>query len=113
MGKWNIKHRFGAIGKHGSIAVTERAIRTLKYEWLNRVPILKGFDHLAGLCESFTEWYNDWRPHMRLNGARLEDNFSGAGSPSLPRDAKKVPTEIECRGFEETRVTGFRLKTAA
>ena len=25
------------MGKHGSIAVTERVIRTLKYEWLRRV----------------------------------------------------------------------------
>jgi len=29
---WNIKPRFGAVGKHGSIAVTERVIKTLKYE---------------------------------------------------------------------------------
>jgi hypothetical protein len=35
--KWDVKQRFGAIGKHESIAVTERAIKTLKYEWLNRV----------------------------------------------------------------------------
>jgi len=34
---WNIKQRFGAVGKHGSIAVTERAILTLKQEWL-RMP---------------------------------------------------------------------------
>ncbi len=31
---WNRKPRFGAIGKHGSISVTERVIKTLKYEWL-------------------------------------------------------------------------------
>ena len=29
---YEILHRFGAVGKHGSIAVTERAIKTLKYE---------------------------------------------------------------------------------
>ena len=44
--QWNIKPRFGAIGKHGSIAVTERVIKTLKYEWLRCVPLIKGFDHL-------------------------------------------------------------------
>ena len=38
MRDWNIKQRFGAVGKHGSIAVTERVILTLKYEWLKRVP---------------------------------------------------------------------------
>jgi transposase InsO family protein len=45
LSQWNIKPRFGAIGKHGSIAVTERVIETLKYEWLRCVPIIKGFDH--------------------------------------------------------------------
>ena len=69
MANWNIKHRFGAVGKHGSIAVTERVIKTLKYEWLNRVPILKGFDHLSDLCESFAEWYNNWKPHTTIDGA--------------------------------------------
>jgi transposase len=38
----HIKHRLGAIGKKGSIAVTERANKTLKYCWLKRVPIIKG-----------------------------------------------------------------------
>ena len=42
LGKYKIKHRLGAIGKHGSIAVTERINKTLKYEWLKRVPIIKG-----------------------------------------------------------------------
>ena len=50
---WNVKPRFGAVGKHGSISVTERVIKTLKYEWLKRVPIIKGFDHLTMLSEEF------------------------------------------------------------
>ncbi len=49
---WRVKHRFGAVGKHGSIAVTERVIKTLKYEWLFRVPLIRGFDHLEQLCVS-------------------------------------------------------------
>jgi transposase InsO family protein len=39
--QWNIKPRFGAVGKSGSIAVTERVIKTLKYEWLGRVPLIR------------------------------------------------------------------------
>jgi transposase InsO family protein len=113
LANWNIKHPFGAIGKHSSIAVTERAIKTLKYEWLERASLLKGFDHLAKLCESFADWYNDWRPHMTLDGARPEDLFTGVGSPQPSWDAKTVPSKIECRTFKETRVTGYRLKMAA
>jgi len=40
---WDMKPRFGAVGKHGSIAVTERVIKTLKYEWLKHVSFIKGF----------------------------------------------------------------------
>lgn len=54
-----IKHHLGAVGKQGSIAVTKRAIRTLKSEWLGRVPLIRGFDHLTGLCRSFLQWYNE------------------------------------------------------
>ena len=28
--RWNVKRRFGAVGRHGSIAVTERVILALK-----------------------------------------------------------------------------------
>jgi hypothetical protein len=31
---WNVKPRFGAVGKKGSIAVTERVNKTLKYDRL-------------------------------------------------------------------------------
>ena len=50
---WNIKPRLAAVGKHGSISVTERVIKTMKYEWLKRVAIIKGIDHLAELCKEF------------------------------------------------------------
>ena len=66
---WDVKRRFGAVGKHGSIAVTERAIWTLKYEWLKRVPVIRGLDHLAELLGDFVLWYNDYRGHATLGGA--------------------------------------------
>ena len=47
LGKYNIKHRPGAVGKHGSIAVTERVNKTLKYEWLRRVAFIRNIDHLT------------------------------------------------------------------
>jgi len=109
----NVKPRFGAVGKHGSIAVTERFIKTLKYEWLKRVPVIRGFDHLTRLCDQFVEWYNEWRPHMTLNGARPDDVFNGDDIQRPSRDAKKVPPNIERRVFRASRVIGYRLKQAA
>lgn len=86
--KYHIKQCLGAVGKHGSICVTERVIKTLKYEWLKRVVFTKGFDHLVALCEEFEDWYNAWRPHMTLDGLRPDDVYYGRKPVKPQRDAK-------------------------
>jgi len=111
--QWNIKPRFGAIGKHGSIAVTERVIKTLKYEWLRCVPLIKGFDHLALLCSEFQSWYNSWRRHMALEGLRPDDLYYSRKPETPDRKAKTAPGNIERHVFPETRLTAYRLKAAA
>jgi len=113
LGKYNIKPRLGAIGKHGSIAVTERVNKTLKYEWLKRVAIIKGIDHLAELCKKFELWYNNWRPHMTLDGFRPDDVYFNNKPDKPKRDAKTVPTNIEQHYFCHTRITVYRLTKAA
>jgi hypothetical protein len=111
--QWSIKPRFGAVGKHGSIGVTERVIQTLKYEWLRCVPIIKGFDYLTLLCTEFESWYNGWRPHMTLEGFRPDDLHYDRKPEKPKRDAKTVPSYIERHVFAETRLTAYRLKNAA
>ena len=113
LGKYNIKPRLGTIGKHGSIAVTERVNKTLKHEWLKRVAIIKGIAHLTELCKEFELWYNNWRPHMALDGIRPDDVYYN-NKPDRPgHDAKTVPCNIEKHYFRHTRITGYRLKKAA
>jgi transposase InsO family protein len=107
--RWNVKQRFGAVGKHGSIAVTERVIRTLKYEWLRRVPVIRGLDHLEVLLADFARYYNSWRPHTTLKGAVPDVIHAGREWSAPPRTAKTVPAHIERRFFPETRITAFRL----
>jgi putative transposase len=109
----DIKPRFGAVGKSGPIAVTERVIKTLKYEWLKRVPLIKGFDHLTSLCAKFESRYNAWRPHMTLEGLRPDDLYYDRKPETPKRDAKTVPSNIERHVFAETRLTAYRLKNAA
>jgi transposase InsO family protein len=106
---WDVKHRFGAAGKHGSIAVTERVIRTVKHEWLKRVPLIKGLDHLEALLADFACYYNSWRPHSTLDGAIPDLIHAGQQWSVPPKTAKTVPAHIERRSFPGTRVTGFRL----
>jgi len=93
--------------------VTERVIKTLKYEWLQHVPIIKGFDHLTLLCTEFGSWYNAWRPHMALEGLRPDGLYYDRKPEKPDRDAKTVPSNIERHVFRETRLTAYCLKNAA
>jgi putative transposase len=72
----NVRPRFGAIGKHGSIAVVERLILTLKRSCtrlLTLVPLRsQGFQ---GELSLFCGWYNEERPHATLNGRTPEETY--------------------------------------
>jgi transposase InsO family protein len=77
--------RFGAVGQHGSIAVVERFILTLKQhcaQW--PVVSLKQRPFDQGL-RSFTDWYNEFRPHTYLGGRTpneaYERRFAAACRP--------------------------------
>lgn len=107
--RWEVKRRFGAVGKHGSIAVTERAILTLKYEWLNRLPVIRGLDHLAQLLRDFEVYYNEYRGHATVGGAAPAMVHRGEHWTRPGRSAKSVPTGIECRFFADARITAYRL----
>jgi hypothetical protein len=60
--------RYGAVGKHGSIAVVERFILTLKNEGTRRIMIPFRRDAVRRELQIFTDWYNEARPHMTLGG---------------------------------------------
>jgi len=50
---------------------------------------------------------------MTLDGLRPDDVFYNRKPEKPDRDAKVVPTNIERHRFQETRVTGYRLKDVA
>ncbi|MDR3109111.1 MAG: integrase core domain-containing protein [Planctomycetaceae bacterium] len=63
-----IRQRFGAVGKHGSIAVTERVILTYKDGCTRRILVPLSKNEMQDETELFFEWYNEHRPHMTLSG---------------------------------------------
>ncbi len=63
-----IRPRYGAVGKHGSIAVIERFIRTLKDEATRRILISQHRTRFRAELDSFIAWYNEYRPHTTLQG---------------------------------------------
>ena len=106
--RWGVRHRFGAVGQHGSIAVTERVIRTLKQEWLSRVLLIGRMNHLAVLLADFETYYDQWRPHLTLNGAVPEAVWLTQPAMKPERWAKTVPLHIEQHRFRDARVTAYR-----
>ena len=112
--QWKVKHRFGAVGRHGSIAVTERVILTLKYEWLKRVPVIRGLDHLDRLLRDFAVYYNDYRGHTTLEGAVPAVMYWGERWDKPEKSAKTLPTNLERRVFPDNpdhRLPTRRLTT--
>ena len=106
---WNVKQGFGAIGKHGSIAVTERLIWTLKREWLARVVVIRGLEHLGELLADFEVYYNQHRCHQRLNGATPSMMYQGRDWQKPDRSAERVVGPIRLRHFREQRITIYEL----
>jgi hypothetical protein len=69
--------RYGAVGKHGSIAVTERFILTLKCPlgWLLLVPYRR--EAFQRELNAVTELYNRHRPHTWLGGMTPDEVYHG------------------------------------
>jgi len=74
----SIQHRFGAVGKYGSLAVIERSIRTIKTECTRRLILvlyrLATLEHELAL---YFAWHNGHRPHTWLGGATPDEVFQG------------------------------------
>jgi len=106
---WHVKQRFGAVGRHGSIAVTERLIWTLKHQWLARIVLIRGLDHLGELLADFEVYYNQHRCHQRLGGATPAMIYEGGNWQKPDRLAKTLRCPIRLRHFREQRITIYEL----
>jgi putative transposase len=67
-----IRPRFGAVGQHGSIAVVERFIQTVKVECTRRLLVSFRAKTFRQELLWFSVWYNQHRPHTTL-GCRTPD----------------------------------------
>lgn len=68
--------RYGAIGKHGSIAVVERLILTMKTILLCLLRPLNR-DAFQSQLDELVEWYNEHRPHTWLGGRTPNEVYYG------------------------------------
>jgi len=74
----NIRPRFGAIGQHGSIAIIERFIRSMKYEYLRHILVPMHVVRMRQETACYIGWYNQHRPHQSLDGATPLEIYESA-----------------------------------
>ena len=97
----DILPRFGAVGKHGSIAVVERFHRTLK-ELLRLTTIPEDQTTFERELGVIIDWYNEHRPHETLDG-------------KTPNEVHYRPGRQRTAAFRATQkmATWFTLRGAA
>jgi transposase InsO family protein len=110
--KWlrglGIRQRFGAVGKHGSIAVIERLIQTIKRECTRRVIVPFLAQVVRRELALFSTWYNHERPHEGLLAATPDEIYRGVSPACLkPRfePRAKWPAHSPCAA-PHSRVRG-------
>ncbi len=70
-----ITQRFGAVGEHGSIAVLERLIQTMKVECTRLILIPLQRAAMVRELQLFFGWYNHHRPHTTLEVATPDEIY--------------------------------------
>jgi len=63
-----IRSRTGAVGEHGSIAIVERFIRSMKAECTRRILVPLRLADMRAELAVYGTWYNEHRPHTALAG---------------------------------------------
>ncbi|HUT89201.1 MAG TPA: integrase core domain-containing protein, partial [Thermoguttaceae bacterium] len=70
-----IRPRFGAVGRHGSIAVVERFIQTVKVECTRRLLVSFRAETFRQELLWFAACYNQHRPHTTLGGRTPDEVY--------------------------------------
>ena len=94
-----IRPRFGAVGEHGSIAIVERFIRSMKSECTRRIIVPFGMTAMRSELSSWATWYNEHRPHQGIGGRTpLEVHKSKPAANEEPRfePRAKWPAQSRC-----------------
>ena len=74
----HVRPRYGAVGQHGSIAVIERFIRSMKTECTRRILVPFRLDAMRKELACYMIWYNEHRPHQALTGLTPAEVYHGS-----------------------------------
>ena len=73
-----IRARRGAVGEHGSLAIVERFIRSMKSECARRVLVPFRLSAMRDELGCYATWFNEHRPHEALGGRTPLEVFARA-----------------------------------
>ena len=104
---YDISHRRSAVHSWRSTAHIERFNETIKYEALYNIPLFS-INYLRKMIYSFIDYYNNYRPHMALNGLTPQMKYNNIETPHDP-SAKTIRQKTFCDGL----ITAFFLDNAA
>ena len=89
--------RYGKQHEHGSIAVVERFIKTLKDSWTRRVLVPFHRARFEALLQLFARWYNEHRPHERFfNKLTPQDVYDMTRAPACLARRTEPRTHPSC-----------------
>jgi hypothetical protein len=94
-----IHPRFGAIGKHGSIAIVERFIRAMKNECTTRMLVPLNLATMRRGLGLYAAWYNEHRPSQALAGRtprEVHDGLRPANAKPRIESRRDWPLESYC-----------------
>ena len=100
-----LRPRFGAVGKHASIAIAERFIRSIKTECTRQVLVPLRLDTMRDELGCYVTWYNEHRPHQALGGRTPTNVYCGSATESPPIETRaRWPVEGQTRRAEHIRL---------
>ena len=85
----SIRLRFGAVGEHGSIAIVERFIRSMKNECTFRILVPLRHATMRHELACYVVWYNQHRPSQALDGRTPREVY--ASLPSANAEPRFEP----------------------
>jgi len=107
--KWctrrGVRPRYASSGSLRATAIVERFIRSLKDEWLRRIPIPWRREKLRALLVSYRAWFAESRPHQGLDGRTPRGDEKEGGPHS-----KRTKITTGCDHDDHRRVTTSSTK---
>jgi transposase InsO family protein len=110
----SIRARFGAVGEHGSIAIVERFIRSMKNEYTSRILVPLRLESMRHELACYSTWYNRYRPSQALRGRTpweaYTDLWSANAKPRFeprenwPAQAHRASPRTTVRGKRGTKL---------